>query len=83
MHLWPNCAVPATPAACSPRAPWRPNLIGISVVRLKRVRGRFLEVSRVDMVADTPLLDIKLYIPELPKRGHVKLGWLERVLPEK
>jgi tRNA (adenine37-N6)-methyltransferase len=65
------------------RAPWRPNPIGITVSRLKRVRGRFLEVSHVDMVDGTPLLDIKPYIPELPKRERVKLGWLERVLPAK
>jgi tRNA-Thr(GGU) m(6)t(6)A37 methyltransferase TsaA len=65
------------------RAPWRPNPIGISVVRLKRVRGRFLEVSHVDMVDGTPLLDIKPYIPELPKRERVRLGWLARVLPRK
>ncbi len=62
-------------------APWRPNPIGISVVRLKRVRSRFLDVSHVDMVDGTPLLDIKPYIPELGKRERVKLGWLERVLP--
>ena len=62
------------------RAPWRPNPIGISVVRLKRVRGRFLEVSHVDMVDGTPLLDIKPYIPELPRRERVKLGWCEKAL---
>jgi tRNA (adenine37-N6)-methyltransferase len=62
------------------RAPWRPNPIGISVVRLKHVRGRFLEVSHVDMVDGTPLLDIKPYIPELPKRERVTLGWLKNKL---
>jgi tRNA-Thr(GGU) m(6)t(6)A37 methyltransferase TsaA len=62
------------------RAPWRPNPIGVSVVRLKRVRGRFLEVSHVDMLDGSPLLDIKPYIPDLQEGERAKLGWLGRAL---
>ena len=46
------------------RAPRRPNQIGLSVVRLKSVRGAVLEVCDVDMLDGTPLLDIKPWFPE-------------------
>ena len=49
------------------RSPFRPNPIGLSVVKLDAVRcaaGRVeLAVSGVDMVDGTPVLDIKPYIP--------------------
>jgi len=64
------------------RSPRRPNPIGITVVRLLKVRKDGLEVSHVDMVDGSPLLDIKPYIPEISRKEHVQLGWLESVLPE-
>ena len=45
------------------RSPHRPNGIGMTIVRLHKVRGRTLEVSRLDMLDGTPLLDIKPYYP--------------------
>ena len=64
------------------RYPRRPNPIGISVVRLLKVRKDGLEVSHVDMVDGSPLLDIKPYIPETGAKERVKLGWLEAVVPQ-
>lgn len=63
------------------RSPRRPNAIGITVARLIKVRADGLEVSHVDMVDGTPLLDIKPYIPEVGPKERVKLGWLETVIP--
>jgi len=62
------------------RSPRRPNPIGISVVRLLKVRKDGLDVSHVDMVDGSPLLDIKPYVPETGPRERVKLGWLEMEL---
>ncbi|MGJ8657217.1 MAG: tRNA (N6-threonylcarbamoyladenosine(37)-N6)-methyltransferase TrmO [Akkermansiaceae bacterium] len=50
------------------RSPFRPNPIGLSLVRLERVEvtatgGNIVHVSGVDLVSGTPLLDIKPYIP--------------------
>ncbi len=49
------------------RAPFRPNPIGLSVVRLERVvtdGGRVtLDLSGVDLMDGTPVLDIKPYLP--------------------
>lgn len=49
------------------RSPHRPNHLGLSVVRLKAVvweNGRlFLELSGIDFLDQTPVFDIKPYIP--------------------
>lgn len=58
------------------RAPKRPNPIGISVVRLKTIKGNVLSIEDIDMVDETPLLDIKPYVPEFDIHGVKKIGWL-------
>lgn len=58
------------------RAPRRPNPIGISVVRLRKVEGRVLHIEDVDIVNGTPLLDIKPYIPEVDAFQTKRTGWL-------
>lgn len=50
------------------RAPFRPNPIGLSAVRLEKVEihpqdGPVLYLSGVDLVDGTPILDIKPYVP--------------------
>ncbi|MCB1751844.1 MAG: tRNA (N6-threonylcarbamoyladenosine(37)-N6)-methyltransferase TrmO [Gammaproteobacteria bacterium] len=48
------------------RSPFRPNPIGLSVVRLERIvtdkGGVILEIAGLDLVDGTPVLDIKPYI---------------------
>lgn len=65
------------------RAPWRPNRIGLSVVRLIRRRKNILYVQGVDMLDKTPLLDIKPYVPQFDPRGPVRIGWLAGKVPRK
>lgn len=62
------------------RAPKRPNPIGLSVVRLLRREGRMLEVAELDIVDQTPLLDIKPYVPFFDHRPEVRCGWLDKHL---
>jgi tRNA-Thr(GGU) m(6)t(6)A37 methyltransferase TsaA len=45
---------------CSPR---RPNPIGLSMLRVKSISGKTLEVENIDMIDQTPILDIKPFIP--------------------
>lgn len=60
------------------RAPCRPNPIGLSVLRLRRVDGASLEVEDVDMLDGSPVLDIKPYVPEFDQpAGPVRKGWLD------
>jgi len=59
------------------RAPSRPNPIGLSVVRLVRVERKTLHIQDVDIVDETPLLDIKPYVPDFDSREGIEIGWLE------
>ncbi len=59
------------------RSPYRPNPIGLSVLRLERVEGLVLHVLDVDMVDGTPVLDIKPYLPYTDAVGDAGHGWLE------
>ena len=61
------------------RAPRRPNPIGLSVVRLDSIQGGVLHISNIDVLDNTPLLDIKPYVPEFDVRENVRTGWLEKI----
>ena len=54
----------------------RPNPIGVSVVKLENVRGSTLEISEVDIIDGTPLLDIKPFVPLFDNRPDAKSGWV-------
>jgi tRNA-Thr(GGU) m(6)t(6)A37 methyltransferase TsaA len=47
----------------STRSPHRPNNIGLSVCAVRSVGADFLELTGIDMVDGTPVLDVKPYIP--------------------
>ena len=61
------------------RAPWRPNPIGVSVVRFEGVdaEGR-LAVRYLDCLDGTALLDIKPYLPTTDAVPEASMGWLAR-----
>ncbi|RKY40344.1 MAG: tRNA (N6-threonylcarbamoyladenosine(37)-N6)-methyltransferase TrmO [Candidatus Omnitrophota bacterium] len=59
------------------RAPARPNPIGISVVRLTKIKKNILYIRDVDIVDKTPLLDIKPYVPDFDIKKVDKIGWLK------
>jgi tRNA-Thr(GGU) m(6)t(6)A37 methyltransferase TsaA len=59
------------------RYPCRPNPIGLSVVRLLARRVNVLDIEGVDLLDDTPLLDIKPYVPDFDVYTDVRTGWYE------
>jgi len=59
------------------RAPYRPNPIGLSCVRLVAVKGRTLEVDGADLLDGTPILDIKPYVPAADAFPDARAGWVE------
>ena len=59
------------------RHPCRPNGIGISIVKLERQIGNKLEVSGIDVLDRTPLIDIKPYIPRFDYFKDAGNGWVE------
>ncbi|XP_047221989.1 tRNA (adenine(37)-N6)-methyltransferase isoform X1 [Girardinichthys multiradiatus] len=48
----------------STRSPHRPNSLGLTLAKLDTIQGDTLHLSGIDMIAGTPVLDIKPYIPE-------------------
>ena len=64
------------------RSPFRPNHIGFSVVKLGNIKDNIITFSEVDMLDNTPLLDIKPYVSYFDTRENVKNGWLEKHFKE-
>ena len=57
------------------RVPRRPNGIGLSIVRLIGISENLLEIEDVDILDQTPLLDIKPFVPEFDHRDAQRTGW--------
>ena len=60
----------------STRAPSRPNPIGISTVKIVQIKGNIVRFKGVDILNDTPLIDIKPFVPEFDNRLDATSGWL-------
>ena len=60
------------------RSPMRPNRIGISIVKLEKVEGNVITFSEVDILDETPLLDIKPYVSHFDSKENVKNGWIDK-----
>ena len=61
------------------RSPHRPNPIGLSCLRLLEVKSNTLIVEGHDLIDQTPVLDIKPYIPFADAFPDARSGWLEEV----
>ncbi len=61
----------------STRAPRRPNAIGLSIVSLLERKGNILRVGNIDVVDETPLIDIKPYVPAFDSPEVTSVGWLK------
>lgn len=64
------------------RAPMRPNMIGLSIVKLQSIEDNILHIENVDILNGTPLLDIKPYVPEFDQYLDTRIGWLEQAKGE-
>ena len=60
------------------RSPHRPNHIGLSVVKIKRIQDNRMHFTEVDVLDGTPLLDIKPYVKYFDSRDNVISGWLDK-----
>ena len=58
------------------RAPKRPNQIGISMVKIDKIEGNIINISNVDILNGTPLLDIKPFASFFDNVKNEKNGWL-------
>ena len=60
------------------RSPNRPNHIGFSIVKIKKIEGSKLHFTEVDMLDGTPVLDIKPYSKYFDCRENSRSGWIEK-----
>jgi len=62
------------------RSPYRPNPIGLSSVRLDCVdfKKRILYVSGADLIDNTPIFDIKPYIPYADSHPDARAGFTDQ-----
>ena len=69
----------ATHGVFATRSPKRPNRIGMSVVKVKKIEGNTIHIENVDILNGTPLIDIKPYVPQLYEDtiDELKIGWFE------
>lgn len=58
------------------RHPCRPNGIGMSIVKIVRRTGNVLHVEGIDILDNTPLVDIKPYIARFDRVDGATDGWL-------
>ena len=59
------------------RHPCRPNGIGMSIVKLEKRQDNILYVSGIDVLDQTPLVDIKPYVPKFDFFKDASNGWIE------
>jgi len=60
------------------RSPHRPNHIGLSIVKIKKIEANKMYFTEVDILDGTPVLDIKPYVKYFDSRDDVKSGWLDK-----
>lgn len=57
------------------RSPFRPNPLGLSVVKLESVRRGIITVTGADLMNGTPIFDIKPYLPYVDSIPDASNGW--------
>jgi tRNA (adenine37-N6)-methyltransferase len=65
------------------RAPYRPNRIGMSCVKLEKIDGLKIFISESDILDGSPVLDIKPYLPYSDSFPDVATGWVKKNMDEK
>jgi tRNA-Thr(GGU) m(6)t(6)A37 methyltransferase TsaA len=58
-------------------SPRRPNLIGLTLCKIKSIRDNRIEIEDIDAFDKTPVLDIKCFIPSSPAESDVRVpAWV-------
>lgn len=57
------------------RSPFRPNPLGLSVVRIEHIERGVIIVSGADLMNGTPIFDIKPYLPYVDSIPEAANGW--------
>lgn len=65
-----------TKGVFSIRTPFRPNPIGLSILKILSVEDKEIQVEQIDILDKTPILDIKPYSPDFDTIHSEKSGWM-------
>ncbi len=65
------------------RTPFRPNPIGLSILKILGIEKNIITVNNVDILDLTPILDIKPYVPQFDAIKTKKIGWLKGKIKKK
>lgn len=65
------------------RSPFRPNNIGLSLVKIESIEGCKITVSGGDFLDKTPILDLKPYLKEIESLPHAHSGWTDEIESKK
>ena len=83
-HMAKSTALTVTPfmdtsprGVFATRSPLRPNHIGLSIVKLLGVEKNIITVQGIDILNETPLLDIKPYIAAFDAVQQSQSGWMK------
>lgn len=63
----------------STRSPYRPNFIGMSCVKLEKIENLKVWISGFDILDQTPIVDIKPYLPYSDIVPEANMGWLDGI----
>lgn len=63
--------------ALASRSPMRPNPIGLSLVKIDKVEGARIYISGLDIIDNTPVLDIKPYIHSYDSVATSSSAWVD------
>lgn len=67
----------------STRTPVHPNKLGLSLVKLLTINGNELFYQGVDILNETPLIDIKPFVPQFDQtEGFINTGWMFKSFDE-
>ncbi|MGB6300334.1 MAG: tRNA (N6-threonylcarbamoyladenosine(37)-N6)-methyltransferase TrmO [Rivularia sp. (in: cyanobacteria)] len=82
-HWNPTVIIPRGPrirrGTLATRAPHRPNPIGLSAPKLIKVEGLILHVEGIDLLDNTPVLDIKPYVNYCDAFPDAKCGYVDEI----
>ena len=59
------------------RSPARPNLIGLTLCKVLSVKDNVVEVEKIDAFSDTPILDLKPYLPGYDSADASVPDWIK------
>ena len=60
------------------RSPFRPNGLGLSSVRIKRIKDGIIEVVGADLMDGTPIYDVKPYISYVDSHPEARGGFTDK-----